>query len=215
MWKLPNKITIWGSSLRKVVPQTRFIAKNKNYIASDEYYKTSELENIVKGGSKLTKKLKEFPPKKDLEHSPPIKSKAFIPSDTLKERLSYSQEDVIDESDAFDISDSISQNETNSDKRELKFVIPEQRAPNIILLGNTWKTSAKGTRKRAVAITELKPGTGNISVNNSHFLHYFPSVVSRESVLLPFLVTEKLGQFDLSCKVAGGGKSGISLSLSI
>lgn len=213
MWKLPTKITVWGNVGPKIQIQTRFAGKAKNFFTSDENYRDSELGNIVKKGSKLTRKLREFPPKKDLERGfQPNKSKAFIPDETLKERLSFAPEEEFDETDYFKLDEGSQIGGLSGNEREPKLVIPDQRSPNILYSGDSWTTRAKGSRKRAVAVSVLKPGSGIITINDLPLLHYFPAMDSREHVLTPFLVTEKLGKFDLHAKVAGGGKSGIIMT---
>lgn len=69
------------------------------------------------------------------------------------------------------------------------------------------KAVARGTRKRSVASVILKPGNGNVTVNSLPLVDYFPQARNRDPIFDPFLVTETLGQFDLDCKVQGGGKS--------
>lgn len=66
---------------------------------------------------------------------------------------------------------------------------------------------ATGKRKTAVARVWLRPGTGNIAVNQRPFDAYFPRETSRLVVLQPFEVTEQVGRFDVFATLAGGGIS--------
>lgn len=66
---------------------------------------------------------------------------------------------------------------------------------------------ATGKRKTAVARVWLRPGTGNIAVNQRPFETYFPRETSRLVVLQPFEVTDQVGRFDVLATLAGGGIS--------
>ena len=55
----------------------------------------------------------------------------------------------------------------------------------------------------------MKPGDGTLVVNDRTFINYFPNVLSREAILNPLFITEKLGMFSINCKVQGGGFQGI------
>jgi len=65
-----------------------------------------------------------------------------------------------------------------------------------------------GRRKTAVARVILRNGSGVITVNNKEFEKFFPQLLSREDILLPFKVTETEGKFDLKVNVKGGGTTG-------
>lgn len=65
-----------------------------------------------------------------------------------------------------------------------------------------------GRRKTSVARVILRNGTGAITVNNQEFEKYFPQLLSREDILLPFKTTETLGNFDVKINVNGGGTTG-------
>jgi small subunit ribosomal protein S9 len=67
---------------------------------------------------------------------------------------------------------------------------------------------ATGKRKNAVARVWLKPGTGKITVNGRDSPVYFARPVLRMLMNQPFLVADRLGQFDVVCTVIGGGLSG-------
>ncbi|MBU1096212.1 MAG: 30S ribosomal protein S9 [Ignavibacteriae bacterium HGW-Ignavibacteriae-2] len=65
-----------------------------------------------------------------------------------------------------------------------------------------------GRRKNATARVILRSGTGKVSVNKREFDNYFPLKDNRDDVLLPLLITETLGKYDILANVNGGGFSG-------
>jgi len=67
---------------------------------------------------------------------------------------------------------------------------------------------ATGKRKNAVARVWVKPGTGKITVNGRDSPIYFARPVLRMLINQPFVVVNRLGQFDVNCTVIGGGLSG-------
>ncbi len=82
---------------------------------------------------------------------------------------------------------------------------PEVREPKIDALGRAYAT---GRRKNAVARVWIKRGSGKISVNGRDQQIYFARPVLRMLINQPFLVSERMGQFDVLCTVTGGGLSG-------
>ena len=67
---------------------------------------------------------------------------------------------------------------------------------------------ATGKRKNAVARVWLKPGKGAITVNGRDWIKYFARPVLRMIIHQPFMISQREGQFDVVCSVAGGGLSG-------
>ncbi|MGD9741750.1 MAG: 30S ribosomal protein S9 [Dongiaceae bacterium] len=67
---------------------------------------------------------------------------------------------------------------------------------------------ATGKRKNAVARVWLKPGAGKVTVNGRTMETYFARPVLRMMIAQPFGATQRLGQYDVICTVAGGGLSG-------
>jgi small subunit ribosomal protein S9 len=65
-----------------------------------------------------------------------------------------------------------------------------------------------GRRKTAVARVYLRPGSGNITVNNKDFKTYFPSDVLQIIVNQPIELVNEMGKFDFFVNVKGGGVSG-------
>ncbi len=76
------------------------------------------------------------------------------------------------------------------------------------LLDPQGRAYATGKRKNAVARVWLKAGTGKITVNGRDSPIYFARPVLRMLLNQPFVVVNRLGQFDVVCTVVGGGLSG-------
>src|SRR5437762_11498735 len=83
--------------------------------------------------------------------------------------------------------------------------IPEDVQPKRDEFGRSYAT---GKRKNAVARVWIKPGNGKIEVNGRDSPTYFARPVLRMLLNQPFVVTDRLGQFDVWCTVSGGGLSG-------
>jgi small subunit ribosomal protein S9 len=82
---------------------------------------------------------------------------------------------------------------------------PSDIKPKIDAQGRAYAT---GKRKNAVARVWVKPGTGKITVNGRDSPVYFARPVLRMLLNQPFVVVNRLGQFDVNCTVIGGGLSG-------
>ncbi len=65
-----------------------------------------------------------------------------------------------------------------------------------------------GRRKDAVARVFLKRGTGKITVNGRDLAVYFARPVLRMIINQPFAAIDRIGNFDITCTVVGGGLSG-------
>ncbi|XCI75704.1 MAG: 30S ribosomal protein S9 [Flavobacteriales bacterium] len=84
-----------------------------------------------------------------------------------------------------------------------------------------------GRRKSAIARIYIKEGQGNIKINEqSHKAkkrsrkakewgheEYFPNPIFMDKVLQAFILTNSLGQYDLTIKVSGGGINGQAESI--
>ena len=81
----------------------------------------------------------------------------------------------------------------------------EKPQPKLDAQGRAYAT---GKRKNAVARVWLKRGSGKIEVNGRDSPIYFARPVLRMLINQPFVVTDRLGQFDVWCTVKGGGLSG-------
>ncbi len=67
---------------------------------------------------------------------------------------------------------------------------------------------ATGKRKTAIARTWLKPGTGEVIINNRPIDDYFRLEIARVDLMKPFVLTNTLGSYDVKVRVMGGGISG-------
>lgn len=67
---------------------------------------------------------------------------------------------------------------------------------------------ATGKRKSAIARTWIKPGSGQVRVNDRPFEEYFPLESTRLEMLQPLKLTNTLGAWDVRAQVQGGGPSG-------
>ena len=65
-----------------------------------------------------------------------------------------------------------------------------------------------GRRKRSVARVFLRPGKGEIKVNDRAFENYFPTESLRAVVRQPLLATETMDKFDIVVLADGGGVAG-------
>jgi small subunit ribosomal protein S9 len=65
-----------------------------------------------------------------------------------------------------------------------------------------------GRRKSAVARVFIKPGKGNIVVNDKPLDEYFSRETGRMVVRQPLELTNHAGTFDIMVNVFGGGESG-------
>ena len=67
---------------------------------------------------------------------------------------------------------------------------------------------ATGRRRCAVARVFLRPGKGQITVNQRSFEDYFPTEATRTLVRQPLLATETIEKFDVLILTDGGGLKG-------
>jgi small subunit ribosomal protein S9 len=70
------------------------------------------------------------------------------------------------------------------------------------------KFYATGKRKTSVARVWMKPGSGNIVVNQKPIDEYFGRETSKMVVRQPLELTDNVGKFDIFVNVSGGGPSG-------
>ena len=64
-----------------------------------------------------------------------------------------------------------------------------------------------GRRKNAIARVWLRPGKGQVVVNDRAFEEYFPISTLRGIIQEPLNLTASNGRFDVFCRVNGGGVS--------
>jgi small subunit ribosomal protein S9 len=67
---------------------------------------------------------------------------------------------------------------------------------------------ATGRRKTAIARTWIKPGSGEIVINNRSVEEYFPIETIRTDMIQPFKITNTFGSYDVKATVVGGGIAG-------
>lgn len=67
---------------------------------------------------------------------------------------------------------------------------------------------ATGRRKTAIARTWIKPGSGEVTINNRPAEEYFPIETVRAGMLQPFKLTNTAGSYDVKATVIGGGIAG-------
>ncbi|HNQ92090.1 MAG TPA: 30S ribosomal protein S9 [Alphaproteobacteria bacterium] len=80
-----------------------------------------------------------------------------------------------------------------------------KREPKIDAQGRAYAT---GRRKEAAARVWIKPGTGKVIVNGRDQEVYFGRKTHLLVLNQPFLIVNRVNQFDVMCTVEGGGLSG-------
>ncbi|XP_019385117.1 PREDICTED: 28S ribosomal protein S9, mitochondrial [Crocodylus porosus] len=69
-------------------------------------------------------------------------------------------------------------------------------------------STGEGKRKTARAtVIVYDNGSGKITVNGVHYIHYFPILQDREQLMFPAQFLDRLGKLDMVCTVSGGGRS--------
>ncbi len=81
----------------------------------------------------------------------------------------------------------------------------EATEPKLDAQGRAYAT---GKRKNAIARVWIKPGNGKLTVNGREGEVYFARPVLRMIIGQPFVMVERLGQYDVVATVTGGGLSG-------
>jgi len=81
----------------------------------------------------------------------------------------------------------------------------ETAEPKLDAQGRAYAT---GKRKNAIARVWIKPGSGKLTVNGRDGEVYFARPVLRMIIGQPFVMVERLGQYDVVATVTGGGLSG-------
>lgn len=65
-----------------------------------------------------------------------------------------------------------------------------------------------GKRKTAIARVWIRPGKGQIIINNRAFDDYFLRATSKMVIMQPLELTQSLDKYDIKVNVIGGGLSG-------
>lgn len=84
-------------------------------------------------------------------------------------------------------------------------VSTEEQKPVLDKKGRAYGT---GRRKDAVARVWVARGSGKVVVNGKDIVQYFARGTQRLIINQPFELSNRIGQFDVTCIVAGGGLSG-------
>ena len=71
-----------------------------------------------------------------------------------------------------------------------------------------------GRRKTAVAQVRLLPGGDAIIINGTPYEQLFTRQAHRQTIVKPLVLTESLGKYSVTVKVAGGGITGQSGAIS-
>jgi len=69
-------------------------------------------------------------------------------------------------------------------------------------------TQTTGRRKQAVARAQIRPGTGQFTIDGKSLEVYFPTAVSQMIVTEALTLTETREQYDITASIHGGGISG-------
>jgi small subunit ribosomal protein S9 len=69
-------------------------------------------------------------------------------------------------------------------------------------------TQTTGRRKEAVARAQLRPGSGQFTINGKPIEIYFPTAVAQMTVTEALTVTDTRESYDVSATIMGGGISG-------
>ena len=74
--------------------------------------------------------------------------------------------------------------------------------------GDFRRAHATGARKTAVAQVWLRPGDGEMIINDQHPISYFDRPVHQQHLIEPFIATNTVGKWDVRAIVKGGGHTG-------
>jgi len=116
--------------------------------------------------------------------------------------------------DLKDLGEAVAEKETKTEEPEVEQVVKveenteTQAEPRVQKLDEFGRAYATGRRKSAVARVWIKPGKGIVVVNGKDQTVYFGRQTQRLILNQPFLVSDRVGHFDVMCTVVGGGLSG-------
>jgi small subunit ribosomal protein S9 len=85
---------------------------------------------------------------------------------------------------------------------------PAEAPKYVQKLDKQGRAYATGKRKNAVARVWIKPGPGKITVNTRAVEVFFARPVLRMLIQQPLVAANRNGQYDITCTVSGGGRSG-------
>ena len=86
--------------------------------------------------------------------------------------------------------------------------VPSEAPVHVQKIDAQGRAYATGKRKDAVARVWIKPGPGQITVNQRPIEQYFARPVLRMILQQPLQVANRVDQYDIVVTVAGGGLSG-------
>ena len=75
-------------------------------------------------------------------------------------------------------------------------------------MAEVMKFYGTGRRKNAIARVWVKPGTGNITINNRELSNYFDKATLEMIIRQPLVLTSTLDKYDVVATVKGGGTTG-------
>jgi small subunit ribosomal protein S9 len=89
---------------------------------------------------------------------------------------------------------------------DFRRTLPQKpREPKLDNKGKAW---GSGKRKNALAVANVKAGSGKIIINGRPLLQYFMMPSQRQRILLPLTVTQYTCLLDVEVNVRGGGTTG-------
>jgi hypothetical protein len=207
------------NSLWNVKSDSNYVHLKRNFSNSGGFVKVAreslnpkKLEDFARRrGSNAHKLGEDAKDPKNLKSQHPSHRGAYIPEDLYQERYTRperSWHETLDFHDTQGIPDE-DMDMGGLPKARLP-VMPEPREQIIKHKPDgSWYATAFGSRKRATCRVMLRPGTGNVKINGRTLMDYFRIILAREHALEPFLITEKLGQYDVVAKIEGGGWMGM------
>jgi small subunit ribosomal protein S9 len=101
-------------------------------------------------------------------------------------------------------SDSLIEDAPSEYTSETPQAAEEVAVPSIV----TGAAGATGRRKQAIARVRIVPGTGQWTINGRTLDSYFPNKVHQQIVNEPFVTLGAEDQFDVICRISGGGVTG-------
>jgi small subunit ribosomal protein S9 len=90
----------------------------------------------------------------------------------------------------------------------LKTTVENKAPERKRVVDNLNRSYGTGKRKSSIARVWVKPGSGNVIINGKDIQSYFLSQRFQMITRQPFLVSNRVSQYDVWCTVSGGGLSG-------
>ena len=99
----------------------------------------------------------------------------------------------------------MSEEKLNNKEQSKPIELEKSSVPNVDKLGRAYAT---GRRKTSIAKVWLSKGSGKISVNGKDFKEYFKRPNHQMQITRPFEIINQVTDYDVTCKVIGGGMTG-------